>query len=105
MPLIPACLKHVPDSGTHSRGAISANSHRHSMWSIQDTCARSFPAQRPRKNLRSQIGTVAGQIWSTTSGLEGLLKSFLIGGAKCRFGKVVIVQAAPGILLSLGLTS
>ena len=28
------------------------------------------PAQRPRKNLRSQIGTVAGQIWSTTSGLE-----------------------------------
>ena len=29
-----------------------------------------FPAQRPRKNLRSQIGTVAGQIWSTTSGLE-----------------------------------
>ena len=36
---------------------------------------------------------------------EWLLKSFLIGGAKCRFGKVVIVQAAPGILLSLGLTS
>ena len=29
MPLIPACLKHVPDSGTHSRGALSANSHRH----------------------------------------------------------------------------